>query len=302
MITMKHAITFLTVLLLVTLAVLHAAEFHVALNGNDANPGTSGKPFASLERARDEIRKLNMAGAYPKDGVTVWVHGGVYLRDRSFDLDARDSGQAGAPVVYAAVPGEPVRLVGGKVISAAAFKPANPAFCAAVIDPAARSQILQVNLREFGVTEYGEIQEMFAVDFGSPTHYLPAPLELAVDGRSMTLARWPNLVDDPAKVRLEFIDAVRPVCTYQTGSTTDVKDYSAVSFKGVKPLHPEEDVRERSFTLAAPERISKWRSPANAWFAGGLVRTYSYAQRRVAGYDAGTCEVRLASPVTVWAK
>jgi len=302
MITMKHAITFLTVLLLVTLAVLHAAEFHVALNGNDANPGTSGKPFASLERARDEIRKLNVAGAYPQDGVTVWVHDGVYLREHSFDLDARDSGQAGAPVVYAAVPGETVRLVGGKVIPAAAFKPANPAFCAAVIDPAARSQILQVNLREFGVTEYGEIQEMFAVDFGSATHYLPAPLELAVDGRSMTLARWPNLVDDPAKARLEFIDAVRPVCTYQTGSTTDVKDYSAVSFKGVKPLHPEEDVRERSFTLAAPERISKWRSPANAWFAGGLVRTYSYAQRRVAGYDASTCEVRLASPVTVWAK
>jgi hypothetical protein len=250
----KSAIPLLTALLFAPLAVLRATEFHVAPNGNDADFGTSGKPFASLERARDEIRKLNVAGAYPKDGVTVWVHAGVYLRDRSFDLDARDSGQAGAPVVYAAVPGETVRLVGGKVIPVAAFKPANPAFCAAVIDPSARSHILQVSLKDFGVTDYGEIQEMFAVDFGSATHYLSAPLELAVDGRSMTLARWPNLVDDPAKARLGFIDAVRPVCTYQAGSTTD---YPVVSFKGVKPLHPEEDVRERSFTLAAPERISK---------------------------------------------
>ena len=61
--TMKHAITLLAALLLAPLAALHAAEFHVALNGSDANPGTSSKPFASLERARDEIRKLNVAGA-----------------------------------------------------------------------------------------------------------------------------------------------------------------------------------------------------------------------------------------------
>src|SRR2546423_4669324 len=33
-------------------ASLNAAEFHVALNGKDANPGTKAKPFSSLERAR----------------------------------------------------------------------------------------------------------------------------------------------------------------------------------------------------------------------------------------------------------
>jgi hypothetical protein len=31
---------------------------HVAPQGNDANPGTAKKPFATLERARDEIRSV----------------------------------------------------------------------------------------------------------------------------------------------------------------------------------------------------------------------------------------------------
>ena len=55
---MKHTPTFLTALLLALPAWLHAAEFHVAPTGNDANPGTMEKPFATLERARDAARKL----------------------------------------------------------------------------------------------------------------------------------------------------------------------------------------------------------------------------------------------------
>lgn len=80
---MKHILSLLIVLLLAPLAALHGAEFHVALNGNDANAGTGGKPFATHERARDEVRKLNVVGAYPKEGVTVWLQGGVYRRDHS---------------------------------------------------------------------------------------------------------------------------------------------------------------------------------------------------------------------------
>jgi hypothetical protein len=284
---------------------IHAAEFWIAPGGDDHAEGTRQHPLATLERARDAIRQLKEAGRYRADGVTVWLRGGIYPRTRSFDLDARDSGQPGAPVVYAAAPNETPRLAGGKVIPAAAFRPADPAFCAAVIEPPARSHLLQVDLKDFGVTDYGEIQEMFAVDFGSSTHYLPAPLELAVDGRSMTLARWPNLIEDPGKVRLGYIDAVRPVCRYIEGSdkpkTAPTKDYPSISFKDVKRLHPDFDTRDQSFTLAAPQRISKWHPPVDVWFAGGLVHGYSYSQHRVASYDASAGEVKFASPVIVWA-
>jgi hypothetical protein len=52
-----------------------------------------------LERARDAVRAIVAAKNYPTEGVTVWLRGGVYQRDRSFDLDLRDSGQTGVPVV-----------------------------------------------------------------------------------------------------------------------------------------------------------------------------------------------------------
>lgn len=34
------------------------ATLHVASDGSDVNPGTEGKPFATIERARDEILEL----------------------------------------------------------------------------------------------------------------------------------------------------------------------------------------------------------------------------------------------------
>ena len=42
---------------------------HVSPNGDDANPGTEAKPFASLERARDDIRSLRQGAALPAGGV-----------------------------------------------------------------------------------------------------------------------------------------------------------------------------------------------------------------------------------------
>ena len=127
------------VLLFASVVPLRAAEFFVAPDGNDAHAGGKEKPFATLERARDAVRELNAAKKFPTEGVTVWLRGGVYLRERAFALDARDSGRPGAPVVYAAAPGETARLVGGKIISASAFRPVTDrAFLDRVISHAAR--------------------------------------------------------------------------------------------------------------------------------------------------------------------
>jgi len=41
---------------LVSIGLAHAAGSHVATNGNDANPGTKAKSFATLERPRDAVR------------------------------------------------------------------------------------------------------------------------------------------------------------------------------------------------------------------------------------------------------
>ncbi|MFT3869646.1 MAG: right-handed parallel beta-helix repeat-containing protein [Nibricoccus sp.] len=83
-----------------------AATFHVAPQGNDADPGSSDKPFASIQRANKEV----------KPGDTVLVHGGHYemaeqqiaRRDRIWAsvilLDK--SGTKENPIRIAASPGE----------------------------------------------------------------------------------------------------------------------------------------------------------------------------------------------------
>ncbi len=81
-----------------TAAVSARADFHVSPEGSDANPGTKGKPFATLERARDAVRARK-----PSDGkVTVWLRGGDYLRTTTLELSAADSGTDDTPVVWRA--------------------------------------------------------------------------------------------------------------------------------------------------------------------------------------------------------
>ena len=91
-----------------------SASFHVDPLGNDANPGTSEQPFATLERARDAIRERRRAsGGLPPGGVTVTLAGGAHPRVAAFELTAEDSGTAEAPIVYASARGEPAVLLGG---------------------------------------------------------------------------------------------------------------------------------------------------------------------------------------------
>ena len=161
-----------------------AAEFHVAAGGDDTHAGTASAPFASLERARDAVRALKEGEAFPEGGVTVWLHRGVYPRLAAFVLEERDGGASNARVVYRAVPGDDVRLMGGREIASGAFQPARDEAVLARVDEAARGQVLVADLRALGISEYGNLPDAY----GDP----PAIPELFFDGQRMTLARWPN--------------------------------------------------------------------------------------------------------------
>ena len=84
---------------------------YVAVDGNDADPGSLERPFATIERARDEVRKLVAAG--PGQDVTVLIRGGTYVLDRTVVFGLADSGTRGRTVTYAACPGETPVFSGG---------------------------------------------------------------------------------------------------------------------------------------------------------------------------------------------
>jgi len=91
-----------------------ANTLYVASDGSDTNPGTESLPFATVERAKDEVRSLLQS---PGDPVSVLIRGGVYYLDETLTFGPLDSGTADRPVTYSGYEGETVVLSGGRVIS-----------------------------------------------------------------------------------------------------------------------------------------------------------------------------------------
>ncbi len=170
-------------------------EFHVAPTGNAAwsgtlpepNPAMTDGPVASLEAARDAVRRLKWTTGLPTGGVTVWLRGGKYVRTTTFELTAEDSGTASAPVTYRAWPGEAVRLLGGRRLDPAAFTPVTAPAVRERLAPAARDCIVQCDLRAQSVTDFGAFVSR---GFSRPT--VPSHLELFFNDRPMTVAQWPD--------------------------------------------------------------------------------------------------------------
>jgi hypothetical protein len=83
-------------------------QLFVATTGNDTNPGTLAKPFATLQRAQQAARQ-----AARREAVTVFVRAGTYYLPETLVLTAADSGTKAAPVVYQAYQKEQPVISGG---------------------------------------------------------------------------------------------------------------------------------------------------------------------------------------------
>ena len=257
-----------------------AAQYFVATTGQDANPGTQAKPFATLERARDAVRVLKGVGKYPAQGVTIWIRGGLYERQAPFVLSEPDEGTPSAPVIYAAWPGEHPRLAGGRRIPASAFIPADDAFGRRILEAAARRHILQVNLKQLGITDYGRLPVRHAIDFYSRDHYLVAPLELFVNGLPMTLARWPNL--DKTHPRRSAVDRARAII--EKDSDGKPLPCRAITFADLPTDYGHDDELGLAPMLAM-DRVRRWNSPKDVYVAGGLWASFAFDTARLQAVD-----------------
>ncbi len=86
-----------------------SAKFFVGPGGDDGNPGTAERPFATLVRAQQAVRALGQG-----HGATVRLQGGTYYLDQPLVFTSADSGSADAPVVFAAAAGQTVVVSGGR--------------------------------------------------------------------------------------------------------------------------------------------------------------------------------------------
>ncbi|MFP6582057.1 MAG: right-handed parallel beta-helix repeat-containing protein [Candidatus Hydrogenedentota bacterium] len=148
----------------------YSLEFHVSPAG----------PITTITESRDAIRawraEKNLPSGVPEDGFKVTVHAGTYVLDETIAFTEADSGVREMPIEYRAADGETVRLLGGKLV--ANFERVTDKTILSQLDVSAREHVVQANLRELGID-----------DFGSPKG---GGLELFFDGNPMMVSRWPN--------------------------------------------------------------------------------------------------------------
>ena len=83
----------------------------VVTDGDDTNPGTEGRPFLSLQRAREAARGLLERG---KELVTVFVREGTYYLPEPLVFGPENSGSPEAPISYVASSPGSVTISGGR--------------------------------------------------------------------------------------------------------------------------------------------------------------------------------------------
>lgn len=152
----------------------------VAPNGKDTNNGSERQPLATLQKARDVARAANY-----QDGVDIVLLPGEYRVTDTLNLDEKDSGTPGHPIVYRAQKPGTAILYGGTRLSG--FVPVTNTKILERLPGEARGNVVQLDLKARGITDYGALAVR---GFGQPPS--PPTLELYVNGEPQTLARWPN--------------------------------------------------------------------------------------------------------------
>lgn len=239
-------------------------RLYVNLAGSDDNPGSADKPFATLERARDEIRAVKQRGGLPNGGVTVLLGDGRYPVRQTLELTAADTGAADAPIVYRAADGACPIFSGG--ISLSGFAPVSDAAILARLPEQARANVLQADLKAHGVTTLGPL---VLGGFASGNGFKTYPVnELFFNGDAMQMARYPN------EGVLYTADVAEPdghTIHGLTGSKT-----GRIRYDGDRP--------------------ARWKGEPDAMLYGYWFFDWADSYERIAGIDTEKCEIELMKP------
>lgn len=160
-------------------------SLYVSPHGDNARDGRSeAGAFASVDRARDEIRAIKSAGALPENGVVVEILGGKYLLNDSLEFNDSDSGKANAPIIYRAFGNQDVELLGGRVVQASELKPVMDEAMLKRLDPVSKGKVLCTSIAALGLSHAGPFPLKFDDNGGL--------FELFWNGRRLPISRWPN--------------------------------------------------------------------------------------------------------------
>ncbi len=246
-------------------------KIYVDAAGSTEGVGSQEAPFAALEQARASIRAGRADGSIASnEQVTVNIAPGRYFVCESFKLGSEDGGTAGAPVTYRALKKGSARFCGGAVLNPADFVPAADKTVLERLDPLARSRVVVCDVSAHAPP--GGFPEFAPAYRGVPA----APL-LYVNGRPMTIARWPNLESDAGNWA-DFTKAI---------------DTGKADPESADPVLRKERPGAFVFDDARAER---WDIAKGVWLLGYWTHDWFDEVIRIAAYDRASKIVRLAAP------
>lgn len=158
-----------------------AVSVYISPSGNDANDGSEKAPLATVEAARDAVRKLRAAnrGTLPDRGVRVIFEDGTYRLTRPLALTQADSGDFAAPVIWCARNRGKVTLTGFTDLD---WHPAT-----------ANSQLPQpASTLSAQLPANVEIPGFMQSGCGLAAEKCQKPFILYQGEERLTVARWPN--------------------------------------------------------------------------------------------------------------
>ena len=225
---------------------------YVSLNGSDKNAGTKEKPFETIQRAREEVRKIK-SNRMPEGGIAVYLRSGKYFINDTISFDKDDSGTDGSPVVYRSYPGEEVRIIGGRQVTD--FKLLSDPEILKKLPEEARGKVWVTDLKKQGIADYGKL-----LPRGHSYPYMQAgAMELLYNTKPMQLARWPK----------EGWEKVADLVTPEG----DEKVRGASGY-----------VQKGRFTYSG-NRPERWKEEKNIMVAGYFLREWDRVHYNVASID-----------------
>lgn len=161
-----------------------AVSYYVGPCGNDAWEGSSARPFATFERARQATRELRRKG-WPAGGVAINFKDGTYRIGRTLRLEPEDAGEAGSPLVVRAEEGARPVLSGGYEVGY--FQMCGEKGADARIPLSVRSKVRVADVGSIGKNRMRTMPQ-----YGFYVGRNPAVIDLYRNGELLVPARFPN--------------------------------------------------------------------------------------------------------------
>lgn len=260
-------------------------------NGAENGDGSIDKPFGTFEEARDKIRSIKAENQYPKNGITVYFREGKYALSQSALLTEEDSGTAEAPVVYRAYANEQVVFTGGYETDLAEFTPVEDESVKSRFSSDARDKILQLNLKDHGITEYGELtlgkylHDCFNVvtDESGKLYYVPPEYKtdplVTFNGQIMDIARYPNKDEELLTVN-EIVQQGEIFNWWRDTNQSQAGDAFVPASE--RPERIKNFLYHRWTTDdASTERIKSWQDKSQIFVQGNFVHDWADERCRV---------------------